>query len=86
MAIIRILKWMPSVYDETQYFKHVKFHDWTTAVATTRPVTHIRVCHQCMCIIIPTQFIYHKKVILDKGAIIIIQIKEVAKWSNRGNL
>ena len=33
----------------------------------------------------PSQFINYQKVI-DKGAIIKMQIKEVAKWSNRGNL
>ena len=49
-------------------------------------MTHIRVCYHLMCVIIPTQFIDYQKVILDKGAIIIMQIKEVAKWSNRGNL
>ena len=59
----------------------MKFHDWTTAVAPIGQVTHIRVCHQYMCVIIPTQFIDYLKVILDKGAIIIMQIKEVAMWS-----
>ena len=39
----------------------------------------MRVCHQYMCIIIPMQFINYQKVILDKGAIVIMQIKEVAK-------
>ena len=56
----------------------MKFHDWTTAVATIGPVTHIRVCHHYMCVIIPTQLTDYQKVVLDKGAIIIMQIKEVA--------
>ena len=71
-----------------EYFSHMKFHDWTIAVATIRPVTHIRVCHHKMCVIIPIQFTDYQKVILGKvkGAITIMQIKEVAMWSNRGNL
>ena len=40
-------------------------------------MTHIRVCHQQMCVIIPKQFIDYQKVILDKGAIIIMQIKKL---------
>ena len=38
------------------------------------------------CVITPIQFINYQKVILDKGAIIIMQIKEIAKWSNRTHL
>ena len=69
-----------------EYCSHMKFHDCTTVVATVGPVTHISVCHHKMCVIIPIQFSDYQKVILDKGAIVIMQIKEVAKWSNRGNL
>ena len=46
------------------------------------------ISYQCttLGVIIQTQFIDYQKVILDKGANIIMQIKEVANWSNRGNL
>ena len=37
-----------------------------------------------MCVFIPTQFIDYQKVTLDKEAVIIIQLKNVAKWSNLG--
>ena len=62
-----------------EYFSHMKFHDWTIAVATVGPVTHIRVCHHKMCVIIPIQFPDYQKVVLDKGPFTILQIKEVAR-------
>ena len=83
MAIIRIFKWMSACDDNGIFFAH-EIPRWTTTVATIGPC--IRVCHHKMCVIIPVQFIDYQKVILDKGAFTIMQIKEVAWWSNRGNL
>ena len=68
----------PNVYGDDK--------NWTSAVATIGQGTHIRVCHQYMCVIIPTQFTDYQKVILDKVAIIIILVKKVAKWSNPRNV
>ena len=74
MAIIRILKWMSSACDENAIFltreiprlDHCSCNNWTS--------DHIRVCNQYMYLISPTQFIDYHKVILDKGAIVIMQI------------
>ena len=86
VAILRILKWMSCACDDNAIFltreiprlDHCICHNWTTD-------PH-KGMQQYMCVITPIQFINYHKEILDKGAIIIMQIKEIAKWSNRGNL
>ena len=82
MAIIRMLKWMSSACDEKVIFLTLDIPRLDNCCCNNWN----RVYHQYMCVIIPTQIIDYQKVILDKEANIIMQIKEVAKWSNRGNL
>ena len=86
MAIIRMLMWMSSAcYDnvifstrEIPRLGHCSCHNWTSDPHKGMPSLYV--CNYS------THFIDYQKVILDKGAIIIMQIKEFVKLSNRGNL